>query len=251
MAPSEKLLAFFRAEFRAEEDSGFKRLSRAPCTDVKDLLAHYRSLSNSEKDAYVDCCAHWAHACYGFVVGAPEIDHTLHPYFRQWSHGLGTYRNENGYAQRSVASLRAVVQQYKVDGFRGVQSSISAEDFEYASSVPSVKAPELRKRVRTALEPLGYYRKDKFGYCCQDRDREFRVDVSYGGARAHHQLHYGVMRPQFSPRPIFAFETTLGFVCGNRWDFIVEENVDDALLLFADVVSYSFALPERMRAEAT
>jgi hypothetical protein len=39
-------------------------------------------------------------------------------------------------------------------------------------------------------------------------------------------------------------------VLGNGWDFIVEENVDDALLFFADVVNYSFALPERMRAEA-
>jgi len=250
MVPSEELLDFFRAEFRAEERSGFQRLSRVPNTSVKDLLAHYRSLSESEKAAYVDCSAHWAHACYGFVVGAAEIGHTSHPYFRQWSHALGTYRIQThcAHSQRSVPVLRAVVQQYKIDSLRGIRSSISIEDFEYASSIRSVKAPELRKRVRTALRPIGYYRKDKFGYCCRQGDREFRVDVSYGGARAHHQLRYGVMRPEFNNRAVFAFETALGFVLGNGWDFIVEENVDDALLLFADLVGYSFALPDRIRA---
>ena len=250
MAPSEKLLEFFRAEFRAEEGSGFGRLSRVPNTSVKDLLAHYKSLSESEKISYIDCCAYWAHACYGFVVGAPEIDHTLHPYFRQCSNALGTYRNEKGYSQVSVPSLRALVHQYNIDKSRGEQSGISVEDFEYASSIRSVKAPELRNRVRTALKPLGYYRSDKLGYCCRQGCQEFRVHVGYGGARAHYQLCYSVMRAEFSNKPVFAFEKALGFVLGNGWNFIVEENVDDAFLLFADVVSYSFALPERMYAAA-
>jgi hypothetical protein len=250
MTPSEKLLEFFRSEFRAEERSGFKKLSRVPNTSVRDLLAYYVALNASEQADYIDCGAHWAHARYGFVVGAPEIDHTKHPYFRQWSHALVTYRNETHWAhsQRSVPSLRAMVQQSKIDRIRGIQSGVAVEDYEHASSIRSVKAPELRKRVRSALRPLGYYRKDKLGYCCRRDGREFRADVSFGGARTHHQLLYGVMHPEFDKRPVFAFELALGFVLGNRWDFVVEENVDDALLLFADLVNYSFSLPERVRA---
>jgi hypothetical protein len=255
MRPSEKLLDFFRGEFLKEESSGFARLSRVPDVRLRDLLANFKSLSRTDQLSYMDCGAHWAYGAHRAVVDAPEIDHMSHPYFKQWSHALGNYYNRTHYAysQRSIPSLCATIQQYKIDIHRHGQSRISKEDFEHACSVnaKSVKAPELRKRIRAVLRPLGYYRMNKFGYCCRKDGREFLVRVSFGGARAPHQLAYGVVCPEFSPKQRFKFERALGIVTGRGWDFIVEENVDDALSLFSDLVEYSFMLPERIRAAAT
>ena len=45
------------------------------------------------------------------------------------------------------------------------------------------------------------------------------------------------------------FERAVGFGLGD-WDYIVEENVDDVMALFAEVVRYCVTLPDRIRAEA-
>lgn len=84
MSVNEKLLEFFRSEFTAEEQSGFARLKRVPDSLVDANLRHYEWLSTSAKASFVDFCAHWAHRMYGFVVGAPDIDHTRHPFFDRW-----------------------------------------------------------------------------------------------------------------------------------------------------------------------
>ena len=191
--------------------------------------------------------AHWACACYGFVANTPRIDHTTHPFFERWS----AVRGDLAGVRRSVPLLRAAVQQYKIDAQRGVPSCISEDEFKLASAVRSVKAPELRKLVRAALKSLGYYRIDDLGYYrCRNEGREFLVHVDYGGRSA--QLRYCVAMPEFSevhPLSQFCFERALGFGFGD-WDYIVEENVDDAMLLFADVVRYCVALPDRIRSEA-
>ncbi len=222
MAPSEKLLEFFRREFQAEERTGFARLQRVPDSNVVAKLRHYALLNEADKSAFIDCCAHWAHACYGFVVGAPKFDHVQHPFFSRW---VNSHRWEfNWEIERSVPHLRAMVRQYKIDKHRGVPSCVTKEQFDYASSVRSVKAPELRKRVRAALKPLGYYKTDELGwYCCRKDDGEFRVDVDYGGR--HAQLRYVVALPEFQhvhPLSQFRFERALGFGQGD-WNFIVEE----------------------------
>src|SRR5436190_16604442 len=157
MSPSPKLLDLFRREFQIEEDTGFARLSRVPDSHVMAKLAHYRSLGQGDRLLFADCCAHWAHACYGFVVGAPAFDHTQHPFFSEWSRTLISGSRDT---RRSVPLLRSVVQQYKSDTKRGVPSCVTKEEFEYASAIRSVKAPDLRKRVRAALKPVGYYRID-------------------------------------------------------------------------------------------
>jgi len=199
--------------------------------------------------AFADCSAHWAHAAYGFLIGAPGFDHAQHPYYRQWSYSFGTHYAST---RRGIPLLRAVVQQYRIDTQKGAQSRISRAEFQETASAldRSMNAPELRLRVREALRPLGYYRKDHFGYWCRREQREFCVHVSFGGARAHHQFQYGVAHPELCPKPICSFESALGFVMGNSWDFLVEENVDDSLSLFADLVDYSYALPDRIRSEA-
>lgn len=242
------LLDFFLREIDTEDAAGFPRLSRVPDSYVTSQLAYYRSLSESERRAFRDCCAHWACACYGFVVGAPRIDHTKHPFFERWN---PVRRGDLAGIRRSVPMLRAAVQQYKVDAHRGVVSCVTEEEFKIASSVRSVKAPELRKRVRAALKPLGYYKIDELGYYrCRGESGEFLVHVDYGGRSA--QLRYCVAMPEFPdvhPLSQFCFERALGFGLGD-WDYIIEENVEDVMDLFADVVRYCVGLPDRIRAEA-
>ncbi len=247
MPPSEKLLGFFRRKFRREEASGFSILSRVPDSHVSANLAYYKSLSQTDKDAWMDCCAYWGHACYAFVAKVPRIDHTQHPFFSQWK----PMRVWDFWDfKRSVPSLRSKITQYKVDTQKGVLSRITKEELDYASSIRSVKAPELRKRARAALKPLGYYRTDDLGYyCCRLENKEFRVGIDYGGR--HAQLRYVVVRPEFKdqhPLLQFKYERALGVGDGD-WDFIVEENVDEVFSLFTEVVKLSYELPDRLRAE--
>jgi hypothetical protein len=242
----ERLLEFLRSEFRAEEMSGFARLNRIPDSHVKAKLKRYRSLNEAQQESFADCCAHWGYSCCSFVVDVPTLDHTQHPYFQQWSAVHSPLLH--GDIEQDVPLLRAMVQQYKIDKFSGVPSSVTEEEFAYASSIRSVKAPELRRRFRAALKPLGYLRVDGLGYYqCRRFNRDFAVHVDYGGR--HAQLRYVVSFPEFRERhPLtqFGFERTLGFGFGD-WDFIVEENVEDAIALFQEVVAYSFELPERIR----
>jgi len=48
---------------------------------------------------------------------------------------------------------------------------------------------------------------------------------------------------------VSSFEQALGFILGDGWDIVVEENVDEAFSLFKEFVNYSYTLPDRMLAE--
>jgi hypothetical protein len=243
-----RLQDFFRAEIETEVQSDFARLERIPDSYVASKLQYYRSLDQSDRVAFLDCCAYWASVHYGFVINAPRIPPTAHPFFNKWLSAPSW--NTDWDNVKSVPHLRAMVQQYKIDQHRRGASSVTQAQFERASSVRSVKAPELRKRARGALRPLGYYRQEKRGddiYWCKQRELEFFVDVDYGGRSA--QLRYSVARPEFRdvhPCSQFRFERAMGFGLGD-WDYIIEENVDAAFSLFAEVVQYSFELPDRIK----
>lgn len=242
----EKLIAFFRGEIDAEEQWGFPRLHRIPESFLQDKLNHYRHLSVAEKQQYKDCSATFAAACHTFVVNAPGIDHTRHPYYQQWREFKKTLIDDPNF--RSVPIFRAMVQQYKIDKHRGVASSVSDAQFALASSIRPVKLAERRKRVRAALKELGFVKLDDLGlYRCRHAGEDFAVYIDFGGR--HAQLCYGVAFPEFKDRhPLtqFGFERALGFGCGH-WDFIVEENVDEVFDVFSDVVEYAQALPGRIR----
>ena len=243
-----RLQNFFRTEIETEVQSGFARLARIPDSYVASRLQYYHSLGESDRLAFLDCSAYWASVNYGFLVNAPRVNPTDHPFFDKWS--SGPRWNTDWENLKSVPALRAVVQQYKIDQNRKGTSGITKAQFERASSIRSVKAPELRKRVRSALRPLGYYKAEKSGdhiYWCKQKDVEFFVDVDYGGMSA--QLRYSVVRPEFKdvhPLSQFRFERAMGFGFGD-WDYILEENVDASFSLFAEVVQYSFELPDRIK----
>jgi hypothetical protein len=203
-------------------------------------------LSESDKLAFLDCCAHWASAYYSFVIKLPRMSLTNHPFFSKWSQGPSWTRDFDN--QKSVPLMRSMVQQYKIDLHNKVHSHVTKEQFERASSVRSIKALELRKRVRAALKPLGHYEIDVLGnYWCRNGKQKFFVNLDFGGR--HSQLRYCVIRPEFKgihPLLQFRFERAMGFGSGD-WNYIVEENVDAVFSLFAEVVQFSFDLPDRIR----
>ena len=242
----EKLIAFFRAEIDAEERWGFPRLNGIPEHFLQDRLNHYRGLSSTEKELYKDCTATFAAACHTFVVDAPGIQPSKHPYFDRWRTYKTTLLDDP--KLRSVPLLRAMIQQYKIDKYRGVPSSVTEAQFALASSIHPVKLPERRRRVRAALKQFGLIKVDNLGfYRCRHGEKDFSVHVDFGGQ--HAQLRYAVSFSQFKERhPLtqFGFERALGFGWGH-WDFIVEENVDEVFQLFSEVIAYSIELPSRIQ----
>jgi hypothetical protein len=241
-----KLREFFHSEIHTEMQSGFARLVRVPEARVVDKLRYYGLLSEVDKRAFLDCSAHWASAYYGFVIGMPRLSLTEHPFFSKRSRGPSWNRDFDN--PRSVPLLRSMVQQYKIDLHNRVSSHVTKRQFEHASSIRSIEAPELRKRVRAALKPFGHYETDALGnYWCKTGRRAFSVNVDFGGRNA--QLRYCVARPEFKsvhPLKQFVFECAMGFGFGH-WDYIIEENVDAVFSLFAEVVQYCLDLPHRMR----
>jgi hypothetical protein len=249
MAASEKLLAFFRSEFLAEERSDFARLRRIPDPRVEECLGWYQSLAAADRAGFVDYIAHYAHWRYGYLVGAPEIDHTAHPFRPRWEDLAARFPFRS---HRSVSLLRAAVGQYKIDRHRGVPGCVSEELFRFAESVKSLKARELRKHVQASLNKFGYRKTDEFGgHRCVWDEREFQVNIDFGSQAA--QLRYSVT-PFDCPadprgRGEICFEIAMGMGLG-WWDYIIEENVDDVLLLFEELIKYAVELPGRMRAAA-
>ena len=242
MDKREKLLDFFRLEIEMEEQSGFVRLDRVPDSRVADKLKHYRTLNHSEKQMFKECAALWCYRAHAFVVDAPEIDPEKHPYYYRWLHPPSTLLDADDI--RDVPILRAMVQQYKIDKHRGVKSVVTNEQFEYASSIRSLKGPELRRRVRTALQPFGPSKIDDLGnHHCQIDGEQFYVNLDFGGRNA--QLRYFVSLSEFSdvqPYHRFCFEQALGFGFGH-WNFVIEQNAEEVFTLFSEVVRYSFELP--------
>jgi hypothetical protein len=237
---------FFRAEIDAEEQWGFPRLNRIPERFLQDRLNHYRGLNDEEKELHKDCSATFAAACHTFVVNAPSIPHTEHPYFQRWQAFKKTLLDDPNL--RSVPLFRAMIQQYKIDKHRGRPSSVSEAQFALACSIRPVKLPERRRRARAVLKQFGLVKVDDLGfYRCHRAGKDFSVHVDFGGRSA--QLRYVVSFSEFKDRhPLtqFGFERALGFGFGH-WDFIVEENVDEVFEVFSEVIAYSVELPDRIR----
>lgn len=241
------LQIFFLSEVKQEVASGFSRLKRVPSSQVIDKMRFFAMLNADDQSAFLDCCAYWASIQYGFVVKMDRLDPAAHPFFLKWSRGPMWTRDFDDV--KSVPLLRSMVQQYKIDQHNRIQSSVTREQFEHASAVRSVKAPELRKRVRAALKPFGYYENDFLGnYWCKIGKKKFAVKLDFRGR--HAQLRYSVVHPEFKgvhPLSQFRFERALGFGLGD-WNYIVEENVDDVFSLFGEVVQYCFDLADRIKA---
>jgi hypothetical protein len=125
-------------------------------------------------------------------VDAPEINPKERLYYDKWRAFSQTLIDDPNF--QSVPIFRLMMQQYKIDKYRGVPSSVSEAQFEYASSSRPVKLPERRRRVRAALKGLGLLKVDDLGfYRSHHAGKGFSVHVDLGGR--HAQLRYVVSFP--------------------------------------------------------
>src|SRR2546422_5846763 len=109
IGPPSALLSSFISHFRQFNYLTIKALHPV-LKQPLDKLRYYGSLSEGDKRAFLDCCAHWAGASYGFVVKIPlgQLSLTDHPFFTKWSQGPSWYRDFDDV--RSVPLLRSMVQ---------------------------------------------------------------------------------------------------------------------------------------------
>jgi hypothetical protein len=246
------LHSFFRGEFDSEANSGFARLSRVPDTHVRHFLDYYRSLNAHDQDSLADAASLWA--TLSFAPDAQlEYREMLgaHPAWKSWRYEMAMGRERDPHYYYSVPLLRTCIAQAKTDRARLSASTVPKELEDYAVSIKSVKAPELRKRVRTAFEDLLGTRPSKVGggdwdYSGTLNGSQVTIGIDYGFR--HAQLRYEVAVTSFDSGLSFkriGFEVALGAGYGH-WNFIVEENVDDSIRLLSEFVQYVAELPKRL-----
>jgi hypothetical protein len=249
MADVQALHTFLRGEFDAEAQSSFARLKRVPDTHVQKFLDYYRSLNAADQDDLADASTLWGALHLAGPAGDGHgFDAKTRSAWERWRYERVMMTS---YRYQSVSELRACVAQAKMDRANGKPPTVPKELEEYAASIRSVKAPDLRKHVRPVMESLLNARPAKMGggewvYDGTLDGSRVRVGIDYGGRLA--QLRYSVGVLSAKPPVAFAragFETVLGAGFGD-WDFIVEENVNDSMLLLSELVRYVAELPRRL-----
>ena len=239
-----------RSDFDIEAGSGFSQLSRVPDTRVRHFLDYYKSLDPSRQDALANTVTFWGAIR---VAGAGpdsydmlKTDATFNEWSREMVQGVGRDR----YYYYGVPSFRLCVAQDKIDRAKGGPSSVPKDFVDYALSIKSIKTPELSKRVSIAMEQLfgRKFSKKKGGgleFAGELSGAEVTGWVDYSG---RFQLKYQVCAKSVSP-PLqlghAGYDTALGGGLG-QWNFIVEENVDDAIEFLTESVTYIAALPQRL-----
>ena len=244
---------FLHGEFAAEAQAGFPRARRIPDMRVRHFLDYHADLSAGEQDALADAVT--LRGALGLAASTSSAHwdalNSL-PAWQRWRHEAVTGVARDPHYYYSVPILRACVAQAHADLALGRPSSLPAADVAYAESIRGVKAPELRKRTRAALTAL-------FGPGLTVANRSGSYDGALRGSRVlvgldfgsrYRQLGYEVVVESVDPPGRLAragFEMALGIGHGH-WDFIVEENVDDAVALLCEFVDYVADLPRRLPA---
>jgi hypothetical protein len=253
MANAQALHQFLREEFDTEARTGFGRLSRVPDTKVRHFLDYYRSLNTTDQDALADASTLWGTLrLLGSRPSANLENLKTNLAWEKWSREalMGSVRDPHYY---SASLLRTCLAQAKIDRAKGKPLSVPRELEAYAASIRSVKTPELRKLVRPLLRSILGVKPSKLGggdwhYEGTIDGSYVMVNLVYGGRYA--QLSYEVAVQSTEPSVTFeraGFDVMLGVGFGH-WNFIVEENVNDAMALLGELVTYVAELPRRLPA---
>lgn len=255
MVNTQALHKFLRGEFDAEARTNFARLRRVPDTHVRHFLDYYGSLNTTDQDALADASTLWGTLrtlmLWGLRPSGPHETLKTNLAWERWAHEMVMGRSRDPHHYSSVPYLRTCIAQAKMDRAKGKLSSVSRELEDYAASIRSVKAPELRKLVRPVLRSILGARPSKLGGGEWDYEGTISglrvmVDIDYGGHSA--QLRYEVAVLSTPPLASFkraGFEVLLGAGFGD-WNFIVEENVSDSMALLGELVTYVAELPRRL-----
>lgn len=247
-----KLAAFLHTELKRESESGFSRFTTIPDTLVQSTLAYWSGLAAFDRSECLEYLALVGARAVGHALGHPDAEAAPHPFKSKLEQGRDALRN-NDPRFLSVPILRAIVSTVKMERHRGAPSSVPERWFDYATSIRSVKAPELRKGVKVALQSLDLQCVEKLGggdfkYVCRIDGLDVEVGIDYGGLTA--QLRYYVVPTELRGRGPFGWltlERSLGLGLG-MWDRITDDNVTASMGALCDCVRYVATLPARVEA---
>lgn len=246
MSAGEQLLGFVRAEFDAEAAADFPRLSRVPDSLVAARIDHYRGAPADERAAFASCCAWQGHIALAVAVGADVELPTAHPYFERWAAVRGSI-DCPGFDQRMAVRWAREEQR------NALPLSMPAEAFGRAAAVEYVKAAELSKRVRAALQRVGLEKVGR-GDWYEGRRADgsaFAVSADVGSRLAQLRIEVapfamsmGKTQRALAVDRTLAFDRVFGMGHGH-WDAITAANVDDVFELLPVAVAYTADLPGR------
>jgi hypothetical protein len=248
----ESLNDFVRGEFAREAESGFAIAGRIPDMRVKHFLDYYASLGSGEQDELADACAMRGAVWISGGAGAPYLD-TVNalPAWKKWMHESVAGVSRDPHFYYSALTLRDYLGQIKADTALGRPVSVPLDWVDYAKTVHAVKTPELRKRLRAAMTKL--YGGGLTGVTNKNAEYDgslsgARVRVGFDLGSRYHQLGYEVAVDTTDPPARLSragYETALGLGLG-KWDFIVDENVEESIALLSRLILHVADMPKRM-----
>lgn len=251
----ERLAEWLRAEFEAEQASGFLRLKRVPDTKVIRFLDHFDGLDAAGKSSLVSILVDWSSHQ---LVGTPPPN----PAYEQFSKATSFLGPGGGYRYQNVNLLAGLAQEMEhselLEFFRKQQvtdlalvpaASLAREHTDLAP----VKPAALRRRVNATLEKLFAPQVTDIGsetwrYQGQLEGSDLKLYIRYSGRMGRPQLSYNAevrgMGRVIAP-PCFCFESVLGVGFGH-WDYLTVENVERSLDLLAELNLWLARLPPRL-----
>lgn len=247
-------VALLRADFHAEAEAGFPRLSRVPQTKVIQFLDYFGDLGPTDRTAFLEALARRGSVLVNPGPGsryppAPAFDH-----YWKTINSPGAY--SGGYRYCDVKFLAAVPKIAEFGSYEGwVENTQRPWVSERAlqpredllpdmSLLKPVKGATLRRRVKATLEAEGFTvlkaRGAELKYVHASGSM-VRVDFgSYIG-----QLCYTVSAACGANRIVMVSYEALWSQPGG-WDYLTEENAARSVALLPELVEYLIQLPERI-----
>ncbi len=250
----EALTEWLRAEFTAEQESGFPRLRRVPDTQVVHFLDRFGELECDEQAELIATLVEWS--SYQ-LLGAP-LPNPTYERFRQASAWPGHHRGVRYTDLNLIAGLAKESKQATIlDRFQSLGASglalVPPENLvrDIADLVPIKPAP-LRRRINAAFGDLFATQVKDMGseiwrYEGVLNDSLLKLDVRFSGRMLRPQLSYSalVISNERVVAPCLCFESALGVGFG-MWNYITVENAERSIKLLVELVEWLSQLPNRL-----
>jgi len=233
-----------RAELESQAASGWDRLAKVPCTRTWRAIAHIRKLSPSRRDALFEAIASNAP-----VIFEPPLDRSLQlpaaqdPEYTKLVDALAG-DTDWSWDYASARTLRSILRAIRSKDPRMAARAKATPPavVRRAEQITSVTAAMARKVVGASVAARFGAKPHNAGggeweYRGRAGSTDFLLTVDYGG---WDQLRYDVSydHPTTGLRARRVnYERLLG--CGGTgWDYLTEENLEQAIALMCDLVEW-------------
>jgi hypothetical protein len=249
------LTKWLRAEFDAEQESGFSRLKRVPDTKVVRCLDRFAGLAPAERSELMAVLAEWS--SYKFLGTPPPK-----PIVDRFINATAFPGGAGGIRYSGVNLLAGLVKERGHDELPGFFQNLGITGLALEppdgllrnnEDLVPAKIPSLRRMVNKSLGEL-------FAQHITDMGSEtwryeglldgyrIRVDIRFSGRMGRPQLSYdaevrGKGRAIIAPN--LCFESILGVGFG-QWDYITMENAERSVALLAELIQWLANLADRL-----